>query len=116
MTLTRRELVHTLGATASLGWIEGPAADGSVAQATADRIVYMGGDGIGLSPRGYTSLLDDLTRKLEVREDNYLLGGEVERFEQHCAALLGKEAAVFMPSARSPTNWRSVRWQATDGA
>jgi threonine aldolase len=39
-----------------------------------------------------------LTRQLEVREDNYLLGGEVERFEQHWAALLGKEAAVFMPS------------------
>jgi threonine aldolase len=100
MTLTRRELVHTLGATAGLGWIERPApGDQSVAaQATADRTVYMGGDGIRLSPRGYTSLLDQLTRQIEVGEDNYLLGGEIERFEQHWAALLGKEAAVFMPS------------------
>jgi threonine aldolase len=98
MSLTRRELVHTLGATAGLGLIERPILAGSVAQAKADRIVHLGGDGIGLSPRGYSSLLDELTRKLEVREDNYLLGGEVERFEQHWAALLGKEAAVFMPS------------------
>ena len=58
----------------------------------------MGGDGIGLSPRGYTSLLDRLTARSNVREDDYLLGGEVERFERHWAALLGKEAAVFMPS------------------
>jgi threonine aldolase len=98
MALTRRELVHTLGATASLGWVERPALGETLAQATADRTVYMGGDGIGLSPRGYTSLLDRLTGQIAVREDNYLLGGEVERFEQHWAALLGKEAAVFMPS------------------
>ena len=98
MALTRRELVHTLGATAGLGWVERPVLGETVAQATADRTVYMGGDGIGLSPRGYTSLLDQLTRQIEVREDSYLLGGEVERFEQHWAALLGKEAAVFMPS------------------
>src|SRR5262245_1968804 len=98
MTLTRRELVHTLGAAATLGWIDRTAVDASTAQETEDRVVHMGGDGISLSPRGYASLLDDLARKLEVREDNYLLGGEVERFEQHWATLLGKETAVFMPS------------------
>ena len=99
MTLTRRELVHTLGATAGLGWIEPSARGQSVAgEAPAERTVYLGGDGIGLSPRGYTSLLDRLTRQIDVDEDNYLLGGEIERFEQHWAALLGKEAAVFMPS------------------
>jgi threonine aldolase len=98
MALTRRELVHALGATAGLGWLERPVLGASATQPMADRTVSLGGDGIGLSPRGYTSLLDELTRELEVREDNYLLGGEVERFEQHWAALLGKEAAVFMPS------------------
>ena len=98
MSLTRRQLVHTLGATAGLGLIEMPARARSVAQGEADRIVHLSGDGIGLSPRGYTSLLHELTGKLDVREDSYLLGGEVERFEQHWAALLGKETAVFMPS------------------
>jgi threonine aldolase len=98
MALTRRELVHTLGATAGLGWVERSSFAATAAQATADRTVHLGGDGIGLSPRGYTSLLDRLTGQIDVREDNYLLGGEVERFEQHWAMLLGKEAAVFMPS------------------
>jgi threonine aldolase len=60
--------------------------------------VHLTGDGVGLSPRAFTALLDELAGKAEIREDNYLLGGEMERFEQHWAALLGKEAAVFMPS------------------
>jgi threonine aldolase len=98
MTLTRRELVHTLGAAATLGWIDRTSVDASTAQETEDRIVHMSGDGITLSPRGYASLLDDLARNVEVREDNYLLGGGIERFEQHWATLLGKETAVFMPS------------------
>ena len=37
-------------------------------------------------------------RAAEVEEDSYLLGGEIERFEQQWATLLGKESAVFMPS------------------
>ena len=100
MPLTRRELVHTLGATAGVGWVERAvrAAETKESRADTDRTVFLGGDGLGLSPRAYTALLDDLTQKAEIREDNYLLGGEVERFEQHWAALLGKEAAVFMPS------------------
>jgi threonine aldolase len=98
MSLTRRELVHTLGAAAGLGWIEQSAPGESAVQAKPDRIVQLGGDGLGLSPREYAALLHELTRKFEVHEDNYLLGGEVERFEQHWAALLGKETAVFMPS------------------
>jgi threonine aldolase len=100
MALTRRELVHLFGAAAGVAC----ASDLPVFAATApgdtppDRMVYLGGDGIGLTPRAYTALLDDLTRKADVHEDNYLLGGEVERFEQKWAALLGKETAVFMPS------------------
>ena len=38
-----------------------------------------------------------LCQSKDVAEDNYLLGGEIEAFERHWAALLGKEAAVFMP-------------------
>jgi threonine aldolase len=101
MPLTRRELVHALGATAGAGWVAHAvrAAEANESlPAEADRTVFLGGDGVGLSPRAYTALLDELTRTAEVREDNYLLGGEVERFEQHWATLLGKETAVFMPS------------------
>jgi threonine aldolase len=100
MALTRRELVRVLGATAGVAC----AADIPVFAVspppgtTEDRTVILGGDGVGLSPRAYTSLLDQLAAKADVKEDNYLLGGEVERFEQHWAQLLGKETAVFMPS------------------
>jgi threonine aldolase len=98
MTLTRRELVHTIGATAGLGWLDRPIPGPSAPDSAADRTVHLSGDGIGLSPRGYTSLLDELTRQAEISEDNYLLGGEIERFEHQWATLLGKETAVFMPS------------------
>jgi threonine aldolase len=100
MTMTRRELVHTFGAAAGLAWVQSPPNATSLAapDSSADRTVYLSGDGVPLSPRAFTALLDDLTRKSEVAEDNYLLGGDIARFEQQWAALLGKETAVFMPS------------------
>lgn len=99
MALTRRELVQTLGATTGLAWAspQGLTADAPDTSA-ADRTVRLSGDGIGLSPRAYAALLDELAGRLDVREDSYLLGGEIERFERHWATLLGKETAVFMPS------------------
>jgi threonine aldolase len=63
-----------------------------------DRIVFLSGDGIGLSPAAYASLLQRLTASRNVGEDTYLLGGEIEVFEREWASLLGKETAVFMPS------------------
>ena len=98
--LTRRGFVEVVGATAGLGLLPplagSPAAELSVAE--PDRAVYLSGDGLGLTPRAYAALLDQLCAKAEVGEDSYLLGGEVERFEHHWAQLLGKETAVFMPS------------------
>ena len=44
------------------------------------------------------SLLQRLTGSRNISEDTYLLGGEIEAFEQEWASLLGKEAAIFMPS------------------
>jgi threonine aldolase len=100
MALTRRELVHALGATAGLACASDiPAFAASAPEDTPpDRTVHLAGDGLGIQPQAYAALLDELTRKADVHEDNYLLGGEVERFEQRWATLLGKETAVFMPS------------------
>jgi len=112
--VTRRGFVQSAGAAAGAGLLA-PFSSASavawspcgadvsadtVAGATADldRSVRLGGDGIAISPRAYATLLDELCRQADVAEDNYLLGGEVERFEQHWAGLLGKERAVFMPS------------------
>jgi threonine aldolase len=95
--ITRRGFVGTLGATvggACLPYI--PALASSAAE--PERIVHTSGDGIGITPREYAALLNTLCQGSDVKEDGYLLGGEVEAFEQHWAKLLGKETAVFMPS------------------
>jgi threonine aldolase len=67
-------------------------------EADDDRMVRLSGDGIGLLPAAYAALLQRLTASRNVAEDAYLLGGEIETFEQEWASLLGKETAVFMPS------------------
>lgn len=95
--VTRRSFVSTLGATAGLGCLPYVPALASTA-IEPDRVVHTAGDGIGITPREYAALLNRLCQAREVVDDNYLLGGEVEAFEQHWAKLLGKEAAVFMPS------------------
>src|SRR6187431_1350785 len=99
--ITRRGFVGTLGATvgATIGGACLPYVPALASSAIeADRVVHTSGDGIGITPREYSSLLNRLCEGKSVAADNYLLGGEVERFEQHWAQLLGKETAVFMPS------------------
>ncbi len=95
--LSRRGFVGTLGATiggACLPYVPAFA----TANVEPERIVHTAGDGIGISPREYAALLARLCEGRDVQDDSYLLGGEVEAFEQHWAKLLGKETAVFMPS------------------
>ena len=95
--MSRRGFVESLGAVgAMLG--AAPAAAAAPEDLAPDRTVRLSGDGIGLSPRAYATLLAELAARAEVEEDSYLLGGEIERFERQWATLLGKETAVFMPS------------------
>ena len=97
MNVSRRGFVGTLGATVGAGCLPyiPVFANTSV---EPDRVVHTSGDGIGITPREYAVLLNRLCQGRDVADDNYLLGGEVEAFERHWAALLGKETAVFMPS------------------
>jgi len=97
--LGRRDFVEVVGAAAGSAWLAGsvPAGAQSVTPMT-DAAVQMTGDGLGLTPHGYAAVLEQLSRGRAIQEDSYLVGGEIERFEQHWAALLGKETAVFMPS------------------
>jgi threonine aldolase len=60
--------------------------------------VNLTGDGIDLSPAAYAQLLQQLTANDKLVADNYSLGGCVEDLEKKFAALLGKEAAVYMPT------------------
>ncbi len=96
--VTRRGFVETVGAVAGFGCVPYVAPLAAGAPEPSSRTVHLSGDGIGITPREYAALLDQLCRRADVTEDNYLLGGEVERFERHWAQLLGKQRAVFMPS------------------
>lgn len=60
--------------------------------------INLSGDGIDLSPAAYAQLLQQLTANDKLVADNYSLGGCVEDLEKKFAALLGKEAAVYMPT------------------
>lgn len=96
-TVTRRTFVEAAGVSAGLALLP-TAAPPASAHAPSETLVHLSGDGNGSTPAEYAALLDALCRKTVVAQDTYLLGGVVEEFEQHCARLLGKEAAVFMPS------------------
>lgn len=97
MTINRREFTYS---AAALG-LSGTAAAESKLSAPVigpATTVKLFGDGLGLAPNAYVELLHTLSQEEEVIKDTYLLGGAVEELEQHCAKLLGKEMAVFMPS------------------
>jgi threonine aldolase len=95
--ISRRGFVGSIGAAVGAGCLPyAPVLANTAIE--PDRIVHTAGDGIGITPREYAALLNKLCQGREVEDDNYLLGGEVEAFEQHWAKLLGKETAVFMPS------------------
>lgn len=95
--ISRRGFVGTLGAAVGAGCLPYTPVFANTA-IEPDRVVHTSGDGIGITPREYATLLNRLCQSKDVSGDNYLLGGEVEEFEKHWAQLLGKEAAVFMPS------------------
>jgi threonine aldolase len=95
--ISRRGFVGTLGAAVGAGCLPYTPLVANTA-IEPDRVVHTSGDGIGITPREYATLLNRLCQSKDVSDDNYLLGGEVEEFEKHWAQLLGKETAVFMPS------------------
>jgi threonine aldolase len=67
-----------------------------LAAAEPEALVYAFGDGIPQTPAEYTQLLATLAKTVEA--DDYSRGGVVEQLETRVAALLGKEAAVWLPT------------------
>lgn len=55
-------------------------------------------DGLGLDPREYTTLLQEAAASGDLQADNYSNGGLIAVLEQKFARLLGKEAAMFVPT------------------
>ncbi len=104
MSLNRRQFLE-LG---TLGRVAGLALPGSAAaqqtqtprsgDPATDQTVTLTGDGIPHSPTQYARLLARITDEQGVAADNYILGGVVEELETRFARLVGKEAAVFVPT------------------
>ena len=65
---------------------------------SVDKTISLIGDGLGLSPSAYCQLLQQMTQNDKLIADNYSLGSVVGEFEKKFADLVGKEAAVFMPT------------------
>lgn len=55
-------------------------------------------DGLALSIRDQTQLLDKLASTGKIERDGYLNGGTVEKLEKRFAQILGKEEAIFIPT------------------
>ena len=64
----------------------------------ADKLVSFGGDGEPKSPRSMLQTLIEFEEELGFEADSYSLGGNVQQAEEKFAEMLGKEAAVFMPT------------------
>src|ERR1700730_18251929 len=75
-----------------------PLAAFQLAAAAPEDRVYAFGDGIPLTPAEYSALLASLSRADGVVHDDYSRGGVVEKLESRMASLLGKEAAVWLPT------------------
>ena len=62
------------------------------------QIVQFRSDGLSLSPTDYAALLADISATRGIAVDEYSRGGVVGELEARMADLLGKEAAVFLPT------------------
>lgn len=61
-------------------------------------LVSFGGDGEPKSPRTMLQTLIEFEEEFGFEADSYSLGGNVQQIEEKMAELLGKEAAIFMPT------------------
>ena len=71
-------------------------------------------DGLQLSPKEYAELLMKLADEGRIKPDFYSNGGVVEELEHKFARLLGKDAAVFMPTGTLANHLAVRRLAGTD--
>ncbi len=62
------------------------------------KTVDLQADGLALSPREYTALLARIVEERPPQADYYSNGGAIEELERKFADLLGKQAAIFLPT------------------
>ena len=69
-----------------------------ISDVPSSNTVIFRGDGEPKPPLTMLQELAAFDQKFTLKEDSYSLGGTVEQLEKKCAEMLGKEAAVFMPT------------------
>jgi threonine aldolase len=74
------------------------AAQGKDPQGGEDHNIHFRSDGLALSPAEYAHLLARLAENDGIAVDEFSRDGVVTQLEERIAAMLGKEAAVFLPS------------------
>ena len=74
------------------------AARGKYPQGAEDHSIHFRSDGLALSPAEYARLLARLAENGRIVADEFSRDGIVTQLEERIAAMLGKEAAVFLPS------------------
>ena len=79
-----------------------------------DNAVHFRSDGLALSPAEYARLLARLAEEGGIAADEFSREGVVAELEERMAALLGKEAALFLPSG-TLANHLALRLLATRG-
>ena len=79
-------------------FLAAPLAAYQLKAAEPEKRIYATGDGIPHNPAEYSQLLATLTAKGDIERDHYSLGGVVDQLETRMAAVLGKEAAVWLPT------------------
>ena len=97
-TVTRRAFVGMAAAAGSLRSLGAASSKEADAGSRAGRTVDFTVDGYPFTTAEYAALLARLASGGGVAADEYSRGGAVEALEARFAGLLGKEAAVFMPS------------------
>ena len=93
----RRHFLKTSASIAGLGMLPNGVMQ-SIQAPVPDRSVNMSHDGLAFAPKDYAALLQRITADGKTVEDYYSQNGAVAQLEAACARLLGKEAAVFMPT------------------
>jgi len=98
--MNRREFWLAAGSAAAIP--KSSSAAPRAAQANPEpplfKTVNLQADRLGLTPREYIALLARLADTAPIQADYYSNGGAIEDLERKFAQLLGKEAAIFLPT------------------
>ncbi len=98
--MDRRHFLAASSLAAASPLLAGAAATAD-AGAAADSLfqnVDFGSDGLGLGPQEYAIRLAEVVKASNLHPDYYSLGGVVAGIERQFADMLGKEAAMFVPT------------------